>query len=58
MTSEFRWPAVALLVAALVLPAVSSIAQTADRTTLPPYLDPSRPVGLRVDDLIGRMTLE
>jgi beta-glucosidase len=58
MTSEFRWPAVGLLVAALVLPAVSSIAQTADRTTLPPYLDPSRPVGLRVDDLIGRMTLE
>src|ERR1700691_6081972 len=58
MTSEFRWPAVALLVAALVLPAVSSIAQTVDHTALPPYLDPSRPVSLRVDDLIGRMTLE
>jgi beta-glucosidase len=58
MMSEFRWPRVALLVAALFVPAVSSIAQTVDQATPPPYLDPSRPVSERVDDLIGRMTLE
>lgn len=57
MRSEFRWPA-GLLVAALFVPAVRSIAQTGGRAPLPPYLDPSRPVSERVDDLVGGMTLE
>jgi beta-glucosidase len=58
MMSEVRWPRVALLVAALFVTVLSSIAQTVNRTILPTYLDPSRPVSERVDDLIGRMTLE
>ena len=38
----------------LVLLAGRSLAQNADK---PVYLDPSKPVDVRVDDLIGRMTL-
>jgi beta-glucosidase len=32
--------------------------QTAPASDLPPYLDPSKPFEVRVDDLISRMTLE
>ncbi len=39
----------------LVLCGVTGIAQTAAR---PLYLDPSKPIGQRVSDLIGRLTLE
>src|SRR5579863_494352 len=43
------------IVVTLALILVRSAAQTADK---PIYLDPSKPVDVRVDDLIGRMTLE
>jgi len=36
--------------------AAVTVAQTAPAT--PPYLDPSQPINVRVDDLISRMTLE
>jgi beta-glucosidase len=38
----------------LFLTGVGSVAQTAQ----PPYLDPSQPIQVRVDDLVSRMTLE
>ena len=37
----------------LILSGISSMAQTPQ----PPYLDPSKPIEIRVDDLISRMTL-
>ncbi len=38
--------------------ALSSMAQTAESSSKPIYLDPSRPIDVRVDDLVSRMTLE
>jgi beta-glucosidase len=46
------------ILAVLLLTLLSSAAQTAKPSTTPPYLDPSQPVSVRVDDLISRMTLE
>src|SRR3982074_770699 len=42
----------------ILLTAVISLAQTAQTSNIPVYLDPSQPVNLRVDDLISKMTLE
>jgi beta-glucosidase len=42
-------------IAVLVILLAQSFAQTTGR---PPYLDPSQPVDVRVNDLVGRMTLE
>ncbi len=56
---EVRWPAIALPVAVLFVTAISTLAQTTGEHATPtPYLDPSLPTSQRVDDLIGRMTLE
>ena len=35
-----------------------SVAQNGASSTPPLYLDPSKPVDVRVDDLVSRMTLE
>src|ERR1700730_10769769 len=45
---------VVLLVAAFNSP----VAQNASPSGTPPYLDPSLPMNIRVDDLVSRMTLE
>jgi beta-glucosidase len=47
-------PIVVLLVAAFNSP----VAQNASPSGTPPYLDPSLPMNIRVDDLVSRMTLE
>ena len=44
--------------AAMLLTAVISVAQTAQPSSVPAYLDPSQPVSVRVDDLVSKMTLE
>jgi hypothetical protein len=44
--------------AAMLLTAVISVAQTAQPSSVPTYLDPSQPVSVRVDDLVSKMTLE
>jgi beta-glucosidase len=44
--------------AILFLVLLSSAAQTANPSSAAPYLNPSLPVSVRVDDLISRMTLE
>src|SRR5450759_2735944 len=49
----FTLPIVVLFVAAL-----SSVAQSTEPSSVLPYLNPSLPVNVRVDDLISRMTLE
>ena len=49
---EFR------ILLALLATVVSSLAQNANSTAVPLYLDPSQPVNVRVDDLVSRMTLE
>src|ERR1700724_3883506 len=36
----------------------ASVAQNGASPTAPLYLDPSKPVDVRVDDLVSRMTLE
>jgi beta-glucosidase len=51
-------PRVALLVTVFFVAASGSIAQTADHPNVPVYLDSSLPISERVDDLVGRMTLE
>jgi hypothetical protein len=38
----------------LVVSLVSAVAQTAPSAS-PPYMDPSQPINVRVDDLISRM---
>jgi beta-glucosidase len=49
----------AIYVAAILLTLVASaIGQSSQRSTALPYLDPSKPIDVRVDDLISRMTLE
>jgi len=52
---EIRIGNILQLAVVLVLIIVRSVAQTAGGAV---YLDPSKPVDVRVDDLIGRMTLE
>jgi beta-glucosidase len=54
---KVRWPAIALPTAILFVTATCALAQTAEHAS-PAYLDPSLPTWERVDDLIGRMTLE
>ncbi len=49
--------ALARILAVLVVTLLSAAAQTAKPSTAP-YLDPSQPVNVRVDDLVSRMTLE
>jgi beta-glucosidase len=52
-------PVLALLHVALLVSTLPNLAaQTAISATPMPYMDPSRPIGVRVDDLISRMTLE
>jgi len=46
---------VLFLLAALIAPILGQQAPTGDR---PPYLNPSLPLGQRVDDLVSRMTVE
>ncbi len=50
-----RIPATLQVLTVLVLVLAHSAAQTAES---PAYLDPSKPVDVRVNDLVGRMTLE
>src|SRR5664279_4483587 len=50
-------PLIFILVSVLVLPAISP-AQTQNPASTPFYLDPSKPISARVDDLVSRMTLE
>jgi beta-glucosidase len=47
-----------LLLASLLWTVCGSFAQTAQSASIPPYLDPSQAIAVRVDDLISRMTLE
>src|SRR5712692_8833245 len=49
--------ALARILAVLVVTSLSAAAQTAKPSTAP-YLDPSQPINVRVDDLVSRMTLE
>jgi beta-glucosidase len=42
----------------LFVAVVPSVAQIAAPSSVPPYLNPSLPINDRVDDLVGRMTLE
>lgn len=45
-------------VVALVAGALALLAAAPAATTPPPYLDPDRPVAERVEDLLGRLTLD
>src|SRR5215475_671712 len=45
-------------VSIFVLAVANGAAQAAPDSGKPPYLDPSKPIPVRVDDLISRMTLE
>jgi beta-glucosidase len=47
-----------LIVILLFIAVFASVAQTAAPSSVPPYLNPSLPMNDRVDDLVGRMTLE
>jgi beta-glucosidase len=47
-----------LFIIVLFVAAVSSVAQGGAPSGAPPYLNPSLPISDRVDDLVGRMTLE
>jgi len=46
------------LLAVLFVAALAAVAQTAAPSSAPPYLNPLLPMSDRVDDLVGRMTLE
>ena len=48
----------ALLFLTLLVSSRPAATQTAKSSTVPPYLDSSQPVNVRVDDLVSRMTLE
>jgi beta-glucosidase len=47
-----------LSVIVLFVAVFASVAQTTAPSSVPPYLNPSLPMNDRVDDLVGRMTLE
>jgi beta-glucosidase len=47
-----------LFMVVLFVAVVPSVAQIAASSSIPPYLNPSLPINDRVDDLVGRMTLE
>jgi beta-glucosidase len=48
----------ALLIFLFLAPAARSVAQTTEPSNALPYMNPSLPMNERVDDLVGRMTLE
>ena len=50
--NAIRWLAIIFMIVG------ACTAQTARPSDVPAYLDPSRPVDVRVDDLVSRMTLE
>src|SRR5205807_3549208 len=56
--SERHIRAVMINAAFMLLTAVISLTQTSQTSSGPVYLDPAQPVGVRVDDLISKMTLE
>lgn len=56
--SVLRAEAFALLLAVCLLGGLRSNAQTAGATSNAPYMNPTLPVDVRVDDLVSRMTLE
>ncbi len=60
MSARFRiFYACILLIIPLALPSATlAQAQTAQTAAVPPYLDSAKPLDLRVDDLISRMTLD
>ncbi|HSZ63287.1 MAG TPA: glycoside hydrolase family 3 C-terminal domain-containing protein [Terriglobales bacterium] len=58
MSARFRLLYVCLLVVVPLALLSFSRAQNGQPATVPPYLDSSKPLDLRVDDLISRMTLE
>jgi len=47
-----------LYLALIFFPAVMGVAQNQSASSIPPYKNPSRPVEQRVQDLLGRMTLQ
>jgi beta-glucosidase len=47
-----------LLIVVLFVTVLGSVAQTTGPSSVLPYLNPSLPMNERVDDLVGRMTLE
>ncbi|MGA2022782.1 MAG: hypothetical protein ABSH02_19480, partial [Candidatus Sulfotelmatobacter sp.] len=47
-----------LFLVLILFPAVFSIAQSPGGSEMPPYKNPSLPVEQRVQDLLGRMTLQ
>jgi beta-glucosidase len=55
---EYRVRKFPLLIAALLAGTFSAVAQTAGSSSVAPYLNPALPMNERVDDLVGRMTLE
>ncbi len=56
---EYRARPLTLLIVIILFVAVfASVAQTTPPSTVPPYLNPSLPMNVRVDDLLARMTLE
>jgi beta-glucosidase len=44
--------------AAMLSTVAISVAETAQPSSVPAYLDPLHPVSVRIDDLISKMTLE
>jgi len=52
------WTFAIEIVVMLLAIVVSPIAQTAQPSSVPVYLDPAQPIPVRVNDLISRMTLE
>jgi beta-glucosidase len=55
---EYRVRKFPLLIAVLLAATLSAIGQTPDSSSVAPYLNPALPMNERVDDLVGRMTLE
>ena len=47
-----------LLIVVLFVAVFGSVAQTTGPSNVLPYLNPSLPMNERIDDLVGRMTLE
>jgi beta-glucosidase len=55
---EYRLPKFPWLIVVLFAAVIGSVAQTAEPSSALPYLNPSLSLNERVDDLVGRMTLE